>query len=63
MNLEVPFNTETKIILDKKEFESLKINDTSFDAFKDKNKVVIADTTNILLGSGTYKIKYQKSSK
>ncbi|AQS94341.1 hypothetical protein BXQ17_09820 [Polaribacter sp. BM10] len=63
MNLEVPFNTEAKIILDKKEFESLKINDTSFDAFKDKNQIVIADTTNILLGSGTYKIKYQKSSK
>jgi len=63
MNLEVPFNTEAKIILDKKEFESLKINDTSFDAFKDKNEIVIADTTNILLGSGTYKIKYQKSSK
>jgi len=63
MNLEVPFNTEAKIILNKKEFESLKINDTSFDAFKDKNEIVIADTTNILLGSGTYKIKYQKSSK
>lgn len=63
MNLEVPFNTEAKIILDKKKFESLKINDTSFDAFKDKNKVVIADATNMILGSGTYKIKYQKLSK
>ncbi|WP_397445711.1 alpha-L-rhamnosidase [Polaribacter sp. R77954] len=63
MNLEVPFNTEAKIILNQNEFASLKINDTSFDAFKDKNEIVIADTTNILLGSGTYKIKYQKTSK
>jgi alpha-L-rhamnosidase len=63
MNLEVPFNTQAKIILDKKEFESLKINDTSFDAFKDKNKVAIADATNIILGSGVYKIQYQKTLK
>ncbi|WP_236548129.1 alpha-L-rhamnosidase [Polaribacter septentrionalilitoris] len=52
MNLEVPFNTKAKIILDKKEFETLKINDASFD---DKDEVV--------LGSGKYTIKYQKTSK
>ncbi len=52
MNLDVPFNTKAKVILNQKEFETLKINDASFD---DKDEVV--------LGSGKYKIQYQKTSK
>jgi alpha-L-rhamnosidase len=58
MNLEVPFNTNAKLILNQKELESLKINDTSFD---DTIEVAIRDKTNVILGSGYYKIEYKKN--
>ncbi len=58
MNLEVPFNTNAKLILNQKELESLKINDTSFD---DTIEVAIRDKTNVILGSGYYKIEYKKT--
>ncbi|WP_298763488.1 alpha-L-rhamnosidase [uncultured Polaribacter sp.] len=49
MNLEVPFNTKAKIILNQKELETLQINDASF-----------GDKKEMILGSGNYKISYQK---
>ncbi|WP_299012534.1 alpha-L-rhamnosidase [uncultured Polaribacter sp.] len=52
MNLEVPFNTSAKIILNKKELETLKVNDASF-----------GDKKEVILGSGQYKIVYEKASK
>jgi alpha-L-rhamnosidase len=60
LHLEVPFNTKAKIILNKKELESLIINN---DSFSDKNQGVITDETNVVLGSGKYKIEYQKTLK
>lgn len=63
INLEVPFNTKAKIILNKKEYESLIINGNAFSSFNDENEVTIEENTNVVLGSGAYEIQYQKSSK
>lgn len=63
MNLEVPFNTQAKIILNQIEFVSLKINGNTFSSFDTNNKVTIVENTNVVLGSGVYEIKYQKTLK
>ena len=60
MNLTIPFNTKSKIILTDKEFESLQINGNSLEDFKKENEVIV-DKESILIGSGNYKIEYIKS--
>lgn len=60
MNLEVPFNTKAKVILTKKELETLTINGVSFKDFQKKNKTSIIDDSTLVIGSGFYSIKYQK---
>ncbi|SMC80015.1 alpha-L-rhamnosidase [Cellulophaga tyrosinoxydans] len=60
MNLKVPFNTKAKIILNKSEFESLKINGKSFEDLQKVNKAVLTENTNVLIGSGSYRVEYSK---
>ena len=60
MNLKVPFNTKAKVILSQKEFESLSINGKSFEDSKNEYGLVLEDNTNVILGSGSYKIEYEK---
>ncbi|WP_299057353.1 alpha-L-rhamnosidase [uncultured Polaribacter sp.] len=57
IELEVPFNTNAKLILNAKELETLQINGSPFNS---KVETVAKDKTNIVLGSGNYKIEYKK---
>jgi alpha-L-rhamnosidase len=61
MTLEVPFNTKAKLILNQKEFESLKINGESFDEFQKKNGLKVLDNYSVNIGSGIYQIEYIKN--
>jgi alpha-L-rhamnosidase len=61
MDLEVPFNTNAKIVLTPQEFESLKINGESFDTFQKENQSDVVDNSTVVLGSGNYKIEYIKN--
>ncbi|MFC2109700.1 alpha-L-rhamnosidase [Bacteroidota bacterium] len=54
MKLEVPFNTKAKLILTEEEYKSLSIKGL------DVNKLKTEENTNVILGSGTYEIKYTK---
>lgn len=60
MNLEVPFNTKARLVLDEKELESLKINGKTFEMFQKENQLEIDNQTAVILGSGSYKIEYFK---
>lgn len=62
MNLKVPFNTKARVILTKKEIESLVINGEEWKDFRmKKHSIIIGDST-IVLGSGIYQIKYDRES-
>ena len=63
MNLTVPFNTKAEIILNEKELKSLKINNETFENFKLENKAKLNKDSNVVFGSGVYKIEYRKSVK
>lgn len=63
MNLTIPFNTKAEIILNEKELKSLKINKEAFEKYKQDNNTDIDKNSNIILGSGNYKIEYRKSVK
>jgi alpha-L-rhamnosidase len=58
LELKIPFNTNAKMILSKKELASLQINGDSFNDFKKEYAIQIKDETNIILGSGKYEISY-----
>ena len=60
IDLSVPFNTKAKLVLNKKELKTLKINKLPFNKFKKKYQLKVIDGTNVLLGSGNYKICYKK---
>ncbi len=60
MDLEVPFNTNAKLILSKNELKSLKINGLSFKDFQKRNIVKMNDDYNVVIGSGIYKISYKR---
>ena len=60
INLKVPFNTNGKLILNENELNSLQINGMSFDDFKKEQPVKIKGKTNVILGSGTYEISYNR---
>ena len=61
MSLEVPFNTKAKLVLTKAELESLKVNNKSLEEFKNENAVEYLEISNVIIGSGNYKIEYTKS--
>tara|TARA_R110002096_G_scaffold9533_3_gene37584 strand:- start:11605 stop:14463 length:2859 start_codon:yes stop_codon:yes gene_type:complete len=61
MNLEVPFNTKARLVLNQKELESLKLNGESFEEFQKKNKLTVLDNITVVIGSGNYQIEYLKS--
>jgi len=61
MDLTIPFNTKVEVILNEKELESLMINKKTFDKFNLENKTKVDKNSNVILGSGTYKIEYIKS--
>ena len=61
INLEVPFNTKAKLVLNEDEFKSLTINGESFKDFKVGNKIEY-DSSFVKLGSGNYKITYMKKN-
>jgi alpha-L-rhamnosidase len=60
MNLEVPFNTKAKVIVNSSELESLKINGQSLEDYKKQNTIEIIEGA-MVIGSGTYAIQYLKS--
>ena len=60
LNLEVPFNTQARLIVTPSELESLKINGEPISEFKQNNTVEIADRF-VILGSGDYTIAYSKN--
>ncbi|WP_396600643.1 alpha-L-rhamnosidase [Algibacter sp. R77976] len=60
MQLEVPFNTNAKIILTAEELESLKINNKNLEEFQNEYSAV-KEGSNVILGSGEYLIQYSKS--
>jgi len=59
MNLKVPFNTKAKVILTKKEIESLLINGDKWEAFRKKHQTKLIDNSTIILGSGAYQMEYK----
>jgi alpha-L-rhamnosidase len=60
MNLEVPFNTMARLVLTKKESESLKINGRSFADFPASTMEIFNDSHHLKLGSGKYQIEFLK---
>jgi alpha-L-rhamnosidase len=60
MRLDVPFNTKARLVLTKKEFESLKINGQSFADFSGSDKEIFNEFTHVKLGSGNYQIEFLK---
>ena len=60
LNLEVPFNTQARLIVTPSELESLKINGEPISEFKQNNTFEIADRF-VILGSGDYTIAYSKN--
>lgn len=63
MNLEVPFNTKARVAISEKERESLKINGMAWPEFQKSNNMKISKNSEVLLGSGDYRIEYEKSNK
>jgi alpha-L-rhamnosidase len=60
LKLEVPFNTQAKIILSEKELKTLKINSKTISDIKNTQNIKIENKTNIILGSGVYNVSYKK---
>lgn len=60
MNLEVPFNTMARLVLTKKESESLKINGRSFADFPASTMEIFNDSHHLKMGSGKYQIEFLK---
>ncbi|WP_298551340.1 alpha-L-rhamnosidase [uncultured Algibacter sp.] len=60
MNLNVPFNTQARVLIAPSEFESLKINGASISEFKQNNPIEIENGF-VILGSGDYTIAYSKN--
>ncbi|WP_430934871.1 family 78 glycoside hydrolase catalytic domain [Saccharicrinis sp. 156] len=60
MELEVPFNTKAKLVLAAEELKSLKVNDEEWLRYQQENKIKLVNNSIVILGSGTYKIKYTK---
>ncbi|WP_194766549.1 alpha-L-rhamnosidase [Tamlana sp. I1] len=63
MTLEIPFNTKANLVLNQPELESLIINGTAFNDFQEDDKYGTLKGTNVILGSGKYKILYTKDEK
>ncbi|AUS06298.1 alpha-L-rhamnosidase [Pseudotamlana carrageenivorans] len=63
MTLEIPFNTKANLVLNQPELESLIINGTAFKDFQKDNNYGTLKGTNVILGSGKYKILYTKDEK
>ena len=61
MNLDVPFNTKTKVELSQNEFKTLRINGLSILDFKKEGQIEVVNNSNIVLGSGKYSISFRKS--
>lgn len=60
MTLQVPFNTKAKIVLTKKELESLTINGLTLDEFKKNYNSTTSNASTVFLGSGKYELQYIK---
>ncbi|CDF79929.1 alpha-L-rhamnosidase (GH78) [Formosa agariphila KMM 3901] len=60
MTLEIPFNTEANLVLNQAELESLIINGKTFQNLQKNTKSVTLQGSNVILGSGKYKILYNK---
>ncbi len=60
MDLHVPFNTEARLILSETECETLRINDKKWEVSNEKHPLGSKDKPSVILGSGEYKISYQK---
>lgn len=59
MNLKVPFNTKARLLLSATELQSLTINGTPWNKFRDKYEVEIIYESAVVLGSGSYQLTYE----
>ena len=62
MSLEVPFNTKARLVLNEKELGSFKLNGKFLEEFIKNSEVKIINGSTVILGSGSYKINYLKST-
>lgn len=60
MKLKVPFNTKARVTISEKERESLKINGMAWEAFQHANNTKISNKSEVILGSGDYRIEIEK---
>lgn len=60
MNLEVPFNTTAKVILSREQLIAFEINGLDIGTFERKFYGKISNESGLILGSGTYKLKYKE---
>lgn len=60
LNLKVPFNTTAWLALSDGEIQSLFINEAPWDAFRSNHEEKEGDRTVVKLGSGNYKIMFEK---
>ncbi|WP_204344065.1 alpha-L-rhamnosidase [Psychroserpens algicola] len=61
LDLNVPFNTKAKLILNENEFKFVTLNGKTLKEFETSYDVEIESDFTLLLGSGSYKIEYLKS--
>ncbi|MFD1316394.1 alpha-L-rhamnosidase [Namhaeicola litoreus] len=62
MRIDVPFNTKARLVLTKKELESLKINDLPFSEFQGSSMEAVKWLTHVFLGSGHYEVQFLKDN-
>ena len=60
MNLLVPFNTKAKLELTQNELKTLSINDLKWAEFQMKNNTTWVNDSVLVLGSGAYRIEFEK---
>ncbi|KJF43538.1 family 78 glycoside hydrolase catalytic domain [Draconibacterium sediminis] len=60
IDLKVPFNTKANVLISEEERLSLKINGLSWSEFQEKSGVEIRYNKMVVLGSGDYRIEYEK---
>ena len=63
MDIEVPFNTHAKLVLEENEMKSIKIEGMSLEEFNKSHQIKSIADTYLVLGSGHYQIQYKRNEK